>query len=220
MSYEYDVFVSYPHEEIHKKWLYDIFLTRFTTVLRNELLREPLLYVDSRENATGMSWDLVVKNALARSRVLLPLWSIDYFLSENCRAESIVLFHREAQLGYRTLENNNVLVLPIGLFDGAGYPKFVKEMIHLECVDYNHIYQNYPQTEAHFKLIKLIDGFARDVKNSIGAAPNWDAEWLTPPWLDDPIKRWEKDGTLKIQEDSFELDSMLEDHDEDQDENG
>lgn len=209
MSYKYDVFVSYPHEDIHKKWLTDIFLDRFILGLRNELFREPLLFVDSRENTTGMSWDPAVKNALAHSRVLLPLWSIDYFMSRNCRAESIVLFHREARLRYRTFENKNVLVLPIGLFDGAGYPSFVKEMIRLDCVDYNCIYQNYPQTEAHTKLIKLIDGLAKDVKNSIGAAPNWNAEWLTPAWIDEPIKAWEKNGTLRIPENSFELDSML-----------
>lgn len=209
MSYEYDVFVSYPHEDIHKKWLYDIFLKRFRTVLRNELLREPSLYLDTQENATGMSWQLKMENALARSRVLLPLWSIDYFLSVYCRAESIVFFHREAQLGYRTLENNNVLVLPIGLFDGAGYPKFAKKVLYLECVDYNHVYQNYPQTEAHSELMKLIDGFAKDVKNSIVAAPSWDAEWLTPAWLADPIKEWEDNRSLKIQDDSFDLDPML-----------
>ena len=85
MSYRYDVFVSYGDiGRIHSG--YEGFLGKFSTYLAQELGRRPKIFIDDMIEA-GHSWPHALAYALARSRVLVALWTPLYFKSPWCISE-------------------------------------------------------------------------------------------------------------------------------------
>src|SRR5215213_2440942 len=114
-DYAYDIFISYPHEEKHRMWVNDIFLEQFSFFLNQAMPVEPKIYVDREWNTPGITWSLMIKNALARSKVLIPIWSPTYFRQPWCRAECAIMHYREEQLQFRNLHNPHGLILPIKL---------------------------------------------------------------------------------------------------------
>ncbi len=103
-DYEYDVFISYPNSNDHKRWLEGIFLEEFEHCLFEELGRPPRLFYDKKSTESGADWPHLLKYSLSYSRIIIPIWSAKYFNSEWYMNESYVMWYREVQLGYRTLE--------------------------------------------------------------------------------------------------------------------
>ena len=184
-----DVFISYPHEDHHTAWVLDIFCNEFEVRLRNELGRNPSIFVDKRGGIkAGDAWPERLKLELARSRTLVPIWSVDYFLHEWCRRECAVILHRERQLGYRTLDNPTGLILPISLFDGKKFPPFAKEIQWLDCTRFNRITQSYKTTPMYDSLLEELEKWVPEVARAIEAAPEFSAAWRSNEWLDDAIE--------------------------------
>jgi hypothetical protein len=129
-----------------------------------------------------------IKSALARTRILVPIWSVDYFLSDWCRRECAVIFHRERELGYRTLDNSSGLILPISLFDGVKFPPFAKKIKYLDCTPFNRITPSYKTTPMYEALIKELVEWIPQVADAIRSAPSWTPEWQDKKWLDEPIE--------------------------------
>lgn len=210
MSYLYDVFISYPHEEKHRMWVHDIFLAEFKLRLNNSLHRgtPPEIYVDKERNTPGVAWPKMVRQAMTSSRIIIPIWSIDYFQSSWCRKECAVMFYREHQLEYRTLKNPYGLIVPVRLFDSEGYPPLAKEIqqLDLDCNDYNGIFEGYKRTEPYVKLMGLIGQWANSVAECIRRAPPWNPDWMTNEWIDEAIKEFE--AKLEIKEEPFDLGPM------------
>lgn len=207
-DYEYDVFISYPHQDDHRVWVHDIFLDKFKTYLTEELGRPSEVFVDLERGKPGNTWPLKLKNALARSRVIIPVWSVHYFQSNWCKAECSVMLHRESQLGFRTMQNPDGLILPIRLFDGKGYPAFTSKIDALDCTAYNIVFEGFKKTLGYGDFLKLIQSWVRQVADRVNAAPPWSATWLTPPWLDDPIRQWDIDPTFRFPTRNFVLEGM------------
>src|SRR5688572_9855416 len=100
MDYQFDVFISYPHHPIHEEWVRDIFLDIFRLHLENALGWSPNLFYDRDGGiAYGDEWPAQLKISLAKSKVIIPIWSVQYFLSPWCRAECAVIRDRELKLG-------------------------------------------------------------------------------------------------------------------------
>lgn len=208
-GYVYDVFVSYPHEEQHRLWVHEFFLKGFRNFLRNELGREPRFYVDTEENDPGDAWPSRLMAALGHSRIVIPIWSVEYFNSNWCRAECAVMLYREKQLGLRSKLRPEGLILPVRLFDGSHYPKFARDIQSLDCTEYNIIYEYYKNTPQYFELQKLLrDSFAKKVAARITGAPPWSADWLASEWLDDSVKQWVEDPDFKFPEKNFNAPSL------------
>ena len=169
-DYVWDIFISYPHQDHHRVWVLDIFLEDFKLYLRNELGRQVEVYVDKDGIKAGDSWPIVIKNALATSKILVPIWSVDYFLSEWCRRECAAIFHRERALGFRTGENEKGLILPISLFDGKKFPPFTKEIEWLDCTPFNRITPSYKTTPMYDALIDRLKEWVPQVAAAVGEA--------------------------------------------------
>ena len=207
-DYEYDIFISYPHENDHLMWVHEFFLDKFSLYLKQELFRTPSIYVDKQRNMPGVTWPLGLKAALAQSKILLPIWSIDYFKSDWCRAECAVMLYREQQLQYRTVHKPEGLILPVRLFDGKGYPKFANRIASLDCTNYNIIFEGYKETGQYYALLQLVKDWVPEVARSIRSAPPWNADWFTDPWLTEPIRRFGIDPEFQFPDEPFTLEGM------------
>lgn len=116
MPYEYDAFVSYPHDEPVGTWVRNIFVPLLRPYLRNALGRPENLFLDEDTIAPGAAWPQRIRRALACSRCLIPVLSIEYFYSEWCLRECAVMLLREQRFGYRTTQTPDGLICPVLVF--------------------------------------------------------------------------------------------------------
>ena len=196
-DYKFDIFISYPHEDDHETWVHDIFLGSFERYLTQELGRKPDLFVDERGIRPGQSWPLRLKEALAHSRLLVPIWSVNYFLSDWCRAECLCFLHREENLGYRK-SNSEGLIHPVQLYDGKRYPRIAQTIQWFECEEYNAFNESFKKTEPYSRLREAIKKWAPNVAQAIDAAPTWRQDWLTQTWFDEAHNYWDKHPDFQI----------------------
>ena len=108
-------------------WVRDIFLGVFKFHLTQELGYEARVFADEGNLPAGTKFPLALKTALAHSKTLVPIWSMQYFLSDWCMTECLVMLNRERRLGFRTKHNPYSLILPVRLFGGRAYPPFASE---------------------------------------------------------------------------------------------
>jgi hypothetical protein len=76
MSYKYDVFISYPHQNEHQMWVKDIFLNIFELYLTNDYGKPVKIFIDRKGIESGEAWPERLKQALAHSKVLVAIWSM------------------------------------------------------------------------------------------------------------------------------------------------
>src|SRR2546428_13893132 len=127
MDYEWDVFLSYLHERPSGPWVNDHFLPYFTFQLGNALNQKARIFYDRIGIHSGQKWPACLKQALARSKCLVGIWSPLYFHSAWCLSECAVMLHREKQLGYGTKEKPDGLVVGIKVNDGTHFPSYAAD---------------------------------------------------------------------------------------------
>lgn len=189
MGYQFDAFISYPHNPIHEEWVRDIFLDIFRNPLENALGWSPRLFYDREGIESGDEWPAQLKIALAKSKILVPIWSVQYFRSPWCRAECAVIRDRELKLGYRTLKNPRGLMHPIRLFDGKNYPVFANKVQFLDCKDFNHVGKAFKESLAYLKLQDKLEEWTEQVAESIQMSPEWMDEWQDEDLLEDLVTK-------------------------------
>jgi hypothetical protein len=126
-DYEYDIFISYRRmEKDWIKWTRENFV-RPLRVLLGPGLGDVKIFVDDQIE-TGASWPAYLARALARSRLMIPVLSRNYFESDWCRLELALMHHREELVCYRTPTHSEVLILPVVIDDGDSFPPDVQAM--------------------------------------------------------------------------------------------
>jgi hypothetical protein len=184
MAYEYDVFLSYMHDGQMEGWVGQHLVPFLTSFVGNALNRPASIFFDRTGIRSGDAWPLRLQKALAKSRCLVPVWSPLYFHSEWCRRESTVMLFREAQLGFRTVQVPNGLVVPVNVFDGSFFPKRARDIQWLDCRKYWIIGEGFAKTERYVEFQDALREWSADVARAVHSAPEWDDGWLTAPWME------------------------------------
>jgi hypothetical protein len=126
-DYEHHIFISYRRmDEDWIIWTRQNFLRPLRSLLRPALGNVEIFADEQIE--TGASWPAYLARAHARSRLVIPILSRDYFNSDWCRLELALMHHREKFVGYRTPAQPSVLILPLVIDDGTSFPPEVQDM--------------------------------------------------------------------------------------------
>jgi hypothetical protein len=126
-DYEYDIFISYRHaDDDWIRWTRENFVRPLRTLMRPALGGVRIFMDESIE--TGTAWPSRLAKSLARSRLMIPVLSRDYFQSHWCRLELALMLHRQQQLQLRTPSQEFGLIIPVVIDDGDCFPLDVKEM--------------------------------------------------------------------------------------------
>lgn len=126
-DYEHDIFISYRRiDKDWIKWTRENFIRPLRALLRPGL-GDVNIFID-HQIETGASWPAHLARALARSRLLIPILSRDYFNSDWCRLELALMHKREQLLGFRSPSQTEVLILPVVIDDGNSFPPEVQVM--------------------------------------------------------------------------------------------
>src|ERR1700685_3166730 len=97
-NYEYDIFVSYRRSDQEwVRWTRDNLVRALNSLLRPRL-GDVKIYIDQNIEA-GASWPAELALKHARSKLLVPVLSRDYFQSDWCRLELALMYAREKMAG-------------------------------------------------------------------------------------------------------------------------
>jgi hypothetical protein len=199
MVYQHDIFLSYNHDEQMGNWVHEHLKPFMISFVGNAINRPVDIFIDREGIATGESWPLRLRNALAHSRCLVAVWSPLYFHSEWCRKECETILRRETQYDYRTASNPSGLVIPINVFDGEFFPDKVKNIQWLDCKKHWVIGDGFAKTERYIEFQDLLRNWAIDVAKIITEAPPWEENWLSEDWQDVPDDELLPKTTLNFQ---------------------
>ncbi len=187
MAYEWDVFLSYVHERPCGPWVNDYFLPLLRWNLGEELGRSPRIFYDRTGLHAGDQWPETLKYALWHSRCLVGVWSAHYFQSRWCLNECAVILHRQNQLGLGTVGDRSGLIVPVRVGDGLHFPAYATNTQYRNLEPYFSDSSVFRSTLLYVDLEQQLRQFAPDVARAVNTAPDWDAAWGTPPWLDEVV---------------------------------
>lgn len=176
-DYVYDVFIGYQCNFI-KPWVDRHFLPLFKFLLEGALGKEPAVFIPRSRESPSDAWPLYRQVALVHSKCLIAIWTPSYFKSQCCTQEYLVMFDREKQLGYRSLERPNGLVLPVIVSDGKHFPSFVPNISWFDCRNYAIPVPAFENTPMYIEFRDKMEEWVEDVAKAVSYAPIWNESWL------------------------------------------
>lgn len=175
MDYEYDVFISYCRRGEWPQWVKEKFLPLFEHWLGAELGEDCRIYIDQNMEK-GVAWPYELAYALSHAKVLVPLWSREYFHSAWCKAELAHMLVREKECHFRTLNNPRGLIIPAIIYNGEDIPKCISHIGYLGIQDCTNV-RMAPGSATEEELSNRIKNWVPSVANAIKSAPPYNPEW-------------------------------------------
>lgn len=179
MDYLYDVFVSYRRHREWTPWTREHLHDLLDAYLSQELGRPPAIFIDERIEP-GADWPNRLAGALGRSRVLLAVFSRDYFGSDWCTHELDLMHAR-----WRCFPTTR-LVIPVIGHDGDLIPDEIARLQPFDLSPFRNtdIQRRTPRFE---QFSDAVGKLAPHVAKAIGSAPGFD-----PAWSQDCEQRFDK----------------------------
>lgn len=174
MSYKHDVFISYRRQVNWTAWTRDHFKTLLSTYLQPELGLEPDIFVDERIEV-GIDWVDALAEHLATSKIMVAIFSGDYFGSDWCLHELDLMLERSTQAALGKVKHMP-LIVPVVVHDGNLIPQEAKRIQPMDLAKYRIAHINRDTTDYH-EFSKAVGKLAPDVAAQIRSAPPFDPEW-------------------------------------------
>jgi hypothetical protein len=170
MDYHYDVFISYAGEPLWTHWARKHLQPLLASYMQQELGRQADIFMDERIRA-GAPFPRELAEGLALSRVIVPLFSRDYFGSEWCLHELDLMHERQISASPANL------IVPVKVHDGELIPV---ELGKLQRVDFEPYRNPYlcPGTPDYQAFAKAMQAFAPNLAAAIATAPPLDPAWM------------------------------------------
>jgi hypothetical protein len=175
MPYQHDVFISYRRDEDWTPWTRDHFKRVLRPYLKRDLGREPDIFLDERIEI-GADWIDSLGENLAKSKVLVALFSKDYFGSDWCVHELDLVVERA-----RRCESGNLpearLIIPVVVHDGEQIPDPVARIQRADISKYwiVCIQREAPEYTGFSIAIKALSPC---VARAVETAPAFDDKWI------------------------------------------
>ncbi|WP_370949039.1 TIR domain-containing protein [Amycolatopsis sp. cg5] len=180
--YEYDVFISYPRAGATvPAWVRTHFYPRLKELLDDNLAETVSIFLDD-EITIGGKWPQQVRDALQRTRVLVPVCSPKYFRDEWCLAEWYSMAEREKLAGL----TSHGLIYPVIFSDSLNFPSWAHERTMRSFKDWNLPYPHFQNSLEYFDFHRAVESMAEDLVGLIERAPEWRSDWPVHTPMPDP----------------------------------
>lgn len=173
-GYKYDVFLSYSRSGQWETFVDDVFEPILSHWLGEELGRTPVVFRDRATVPIGQDWPEMLEHALRASRVIVTLWSRQYFSSEWCRRELSFMLARANEFKVRGVFNR--IILPATIHDGNKFPPFLSALQALNLSEYADPFMT-ERSVLREKLSAKIQELSRDAASAIETVPNDSFQW-------------------------------------------
>ncbi|MGX7829049.1 TIR domain-containing protein [Actinokineospora sp. 24-640] len=171
-GYQYDVFLSYRRSGPGNaaQWVREHFHRMLQDCLADEIGSSDV-FVDLNVE-TGSHWPTLLQQALARSKVLVAVWSPPYFESPWCLAEWHTMVARE-----QAFEGLVKLVYPITYADGVNFPEDAKQRQSRSVHAVSNPYPSFRGSHRQADLFEVVREIAGELADQLASAPPWQADW-------------------------------------------
>lgn len=183
-DYLFDIFISYRRTPLVSGWLKNHFFPMLEQWLPHYLPvdKQVDIFVDWKIE-TGAAWPQSLRQALSKSRCLLPIWSPEYFRSEWCLAEWHTMREREKLLNMQNDENPIGLTYPVVFADGEHFPEQAKTVQQKRDLrNWNCPYEVLRETKGIIEFDREVQVVAQELAGMLARTPKWSSEWpiVTP----------------------------------------
>lgn len=185
-GYEFDIFISYRRAGNPHEWMKNHFLSRLRRCLDDQLPDEPAVFIDE-EIDRGTNWPYRLENALNRTKIMLAVFSPQYFRSPWCLAELHTMAERERLFGLNTAEQPHGLIYPILYSDSENFPDFVRGRAWRDLKKWNRPDLVFQQTPGFIDFHDQVESIAIDLAKRLPRVPDWQPDW--PVYRPDPVVR-------------------------------
>ncbi len=176
-DYEYHIFISYRRsDEDWVRWTRENLVRPLRTLLR-PALGDVRIFADEQIES-GTTWPMRLAQALARSRLVVPVLSRDYFNSDWCRLELALICHREQQCGMRTPANPDGLILPLVIDDGDTFPAEIQAIQTKRIHDFANPWMR-PDSPRQEELAEHLRLWCPCVEDALRRVSAYDPAWET-----------------------------------------
>jgi hypothetical protein len=169
------MFISYKRQECWTPWTRDHFKKLLQGYLQQDLGRAPEIFVDERITV-GSDWVDSLAEHLACSRVLVAIFSADYFGSDWCVHELDLMLERSQAIPHAKADDAR-LIIPVIVHDGDLIPVPVKRIQPDHLEKYRIAYINESTSDYH-DFSKAIRDLSPMVANAVTSAPDFEAKWM------------------------------------------
>jgi hypothetical protein len=169
MDYLYDVFISYRRHPEWTPWTREHIRTLLDAYLTQDLGKSPAIFVDERIEP-GADWPHRLGDALARSRVMVAIFSGDYFGSAWCLHELDLMYGRLLRCAGSTL------IIPVIGHDGNLIPVEIARIQPFDLSPFRNtdLQRRTPRYEQFSEAVKAL---SPHVATAIGTAQPFDPHW-------------------------------------------
>ena len=176
MDYEYDFFLSYPSRAAAGRWVREHF---------HPVLQEELESLDAHatlfcwtDGEIGSVWPELIKDAHARSRLLIAVLTPPYFYkSPWCRAEWATMIARHKHVGLLALLGNQSLICPVLYSDGDSHPDEARAISDFDFRAWANPDPPFRHMTAFVRFRRHVRKFADAILKRRDLAPPWSANW-------------------------------------------
>lgn len=172
MGYEYEIFVSYRRSVTIGTWVKEHLVPLLEARLCEVAEADIRLSCDYRM-ATGTRWPEELKHRIAASKVLLAIWSADYFRSDWCMAEWQSFRRREEVLGLFTASRTDGLVYPIRYADGEYFHPEAKNAQWKDLASLNYPHEAFRLSAKYLDFDEAVQEIAQELVQMLGRVPPW-----------------------------------------------
>ncbi|WP_166664492.1 toll/interleukin-1 receptor domain-containing protein [Actinophytocola oryzae] len=175
-DYEFDVFLSYSRKGSSGKWVHNHFLPKLRDCLTDEIGIVPKIFVD-QEMDVGSVWPSRLEQELMRSKILVAIYSAQYFQSDWCVAEWKSMAAREDLLGLASPDLTRGLIFPVLYSDSHNFPEFGLDRMWHDMKGYDNPDPMFQQSLDWLEFHRRMRRIAVDVENMLLQVPKWQADW-------------------------------------------
>jgi hypothetical protein len=170
MSYTYDVFISYKRHREWTLWTRDHLQSLLEAYLSDDLGRSPSIFVDEQIEP-GADWPQRLGEALGRTRVMVPVFSRNYFASAWCQHELDLMHSRQSKF------SGSKLIVPIIGHDGELIPKEIGRKQSYDLSEFR-IVDIQRGTIRYQQFSEAVKQLAPHIAAAIASAPIFNDSWL------------------------------------------
>jgi hypothetical protein len=175
-NYEFDVFLSYSRKGSSPAWVHNHFLPKLRDCITDEIGREPTVFVD-QEMETGTVWPTRLAQVLTRSKILVSIYSAQYFQSKWCQAEWRSMAERERLLGLASPELARGLILPVLYSDSQNFPEYGLDRMWHDMKGLDVPEPMFQQSLDFLEFHRRMRMIATDIEQLLKDAPPWQPDW-------------------------------------------
>lgn len=177
MSYEFDIFVSYRRTDTIGKWVKNHLVPMLQSRL-NEVSPDDIRIFCDFKMDDGVNFPAELERQIKASKLLVGIWTANYFRSEWCMAEWESFRKRQKQLGLFTGDHTQGLIYPI-LFSGGNYfhPDARITQCNRDFSQLNYPEESFRNSTRYLEFDDLVKQMADDLVVRLDAVPEWQEDF-------------------------------------------